>query len=368
MFHKALWMRNYKQGKWAVWLFWLGSLFFLPFSYYESAMSVLEQRRMAHDIPDYHYYYHYYFNSEASFFQILVLIGLAALLIGWERNNQSIDLLFSMPFKRRDIFLSKWWFGFVHITGVHIVTYGLMYVVKKTTVHDAHQDFTDFSMFFLISFVTLTALYTFCLFVGTITGNFVSQAVLSFIFLYLPIGLYTLISSIIMLHLGPGSDSVQQIYEKAKPIQQSFETVSLPVPLQSISIQYDENPDNSPMKKGFQFSYSPNQSDATIFNRMIATVAVAIVYTLLSLLAGIKLYEKTPNEANGKILLYAKLSRVFVPCVVICCSLLGGRIIAGVFAPYGAVVFFYVAAAAAGAAAYFLLKKLMDTKLVWGSK
>lgn len=55
---------------------------------------------------DYAYYYSYYFHASdgAVLFQGVTLIALACLLIGWERNNQSTDFLFSMPFKRKDIF------------------------------------------------------------------------------------------------------------------------------------------------------------------------------------------------------------------------------------------------------------------------
>ncbi|WP_028399532.1 ABC transporter permease [Ectobacillus panaciterrae] len=372
MFHKALWMRNQKQGKWIVGLFWLGSLYLLPFNYYQAAVTILEQQKHTKEIvlqhPDYHYYYQYYFNSGASGFQTILLIALAALLIGWERNNQSIDLLFSMPFKRRDIFLSKWLFGLVHITGIHIVTYGLMYLVKKTTIHDSHQDFTDFSIFFLVSFVTLAALYTFCLFVGTIAGNIVSQAILSFIFLYLPIGLYGLVSSMIVLHISSNQDSLEAFYKRTHSIQQGFETISLPVPLQSLRIEYNDNPENKSIN-GIDFGYNPERSESMIFNRVLSTVAIAIAYTLLSLIMGIKLYKKTPNEANGKILLYRKLAKLFIPSVVICCSLLGGQILAGAFSPSKPPLFvFYIATIGVGIITHIILKKLMNTKLSLGSK
>ena len=37
MFHKALWMWNWKRGKYAALLFFFSSLYFLSFEYYQAA-------------------------------------------------------------------------------------------------------------------------------------------------------------------------------------------------------------------------------------------------------------------------------------------------------------------------------------------
>ena len=42
MFHKALWMRQWKQGKYIILLFWLTSLYQLPYKYYQEAQMQLK--------------------------------------------------------------------------------------------------------------------------------------------------------------------------------------------------------------------------------------------------------------------------------------------------------------------------------------
>lgn len=144
--------------------------------------------------------------------------------------------------------------------------------------------------------------------------------------------------------------------------------LSLPIPLNEFIIVYDRQPDNALAMDGAGFGYQPEQSDSTIFNKVLSIVIVSAVYTLLSLIIGIKLYQKTPNEANGRVLLYIKLSRLFMPSAIICCSLLGGKTISEIFFSHPPIVFFYMAVIGTGVVTYLLLKKLINTKLVWGSK
>ena len=136
MFHKALWMRQWKQGKYIILLFWLTSLYQLPYKYYQEAQMQLKLSKMK--FGDYTYYYSYYFQTSDGtvFFQGATLIALACLLIGWERNNQSNDFLFSMPFKRKDIFLTKWWLGVFNIITVQIVCWISMYGIKNMSFHN----------------------------------------------------------------------------------------------------------------------------------------------------------------------------------------------------------------------------------------
>lgn len=79
MFHKALWMRQWKQGKYIILLFWLTSLYQLPYKYYQEAQMQLKLSKMK--FGDYAYYYSYYFQTSdgAVFFQGATLIALACL-------------------------------------------------------------------------------------------------------------------------------------------------------------------------------------------------------------------------------------------------------------------------------------------------
>lgn len=347
MFHKALWMRNYKQGKWAMLALWLITLFLLPFTYYQNAVDqeYMQQNWGVLFGGDGPYYYNYYFHADGIIVpQIAALLFLSASLIGWERSNGSIDFLFSLPFQRKNIFLTKWLLGFFNITALHAVCYGLMYWIKKTTIHDQYQDFTHFSKYFLVSYLVLTGVYTFCLFIGTVAGSIVSQVILGFIFLYLPFGLYQLIEQAIFIHTKdfafPYSETIRKLIIAA----------SLPMQLGEMHIQYDFHPDSEPRYYIMHSLY------------MLLT---PVLYTIISLWLGIKLYMKTPNEANGKILLFPELSKMLVPCVIVCCSLLGGVLFSS---SSSSLISFYMAAIIAGSITYVVMKRLINLKLAWNGK
>lgn len=108
MFQKALWVHTYKQSKYIVWLFWLVSFYVLSYKYY---LAAAEQLKYFHEHNEWKYIYRYYYQlslPDAIMVQGGLLIILACILIGWERQNQSSDILWSMPFKRKHLFITKW--------------------------------------------------------------------------------------------------------------------------------------------------------------------------------------------------------------------------------------------------------------------
>lgn len=353
MFHKALWMRNYKQGKYLIWAFWIVTLFLLPLRYWDSANSVIQQMKWVKQHPsDGPFYYSHYFNAgDVTIFQIFVLIGLACVLIGWERSNQSIDLLFSMPFKRKDIFLSKWMLGVVHIVGALSVSFLLMYIIKKTTIHNQYQDFTYYVQYFFYAYITLISIYTFTLFVGTLAGSVFSQGALSFIFLFLPIGLFMLGSFFVYVNF---SIDEKTYYTWGNTIGKCFESLSIALPLTELGFGYSLHPDNDPKF----WIHMPHWYDAVI----------SVIYTAVSLVLGIKLYERTPNEHNGKILLYEKLYKAFLVSVVVCFSLFGGMFLTQILSNEHSLVLYYIGVVIFGVLSYFITKCLMNLRMAWGSK
>lgn len=69
--------------------------------------------------------------------------------------------------------------------------------------HNEYQTFAPFYSYFLYATVVLIAIYTFALFIGTLTGHIFSQSILTIILLFLPYGFGLLISdSFIHTHNG----------------------------------------------------------------------------------------------------------------------------------------------------------------------
>ncbi|BCC25481.1 hypothetical protein BCM0079_4074 [Bacillus cereus] len=144
MFQKALWLRTYQQSKYVVWLFWLASFYTLSYYYY---MTSIQQQQFLNDNKKWNSVYHYTFNLtllDSVMLLGIVLIVLACTLIGWERQDNASDLLWSMPFKRSHLYITKWLFGICNITAVVVLNWGLFAIMKKLTFHNKYQVFSPF--------------------------------------------------------------------------------------------------------------------------------------------------------------------------------------------------------------------------------
>ncbi|WP_439741044.1 ABC transporter permease subunit [Bacillus pseudomycoides] len=362
MFHKALWMRQWKQGKYIVLLFWLISLYQLPYKYYQAAQMEINQSKMKLD--DYTYYYSYYFQTSdgAVLFQGAALIALACLLIGWERNNQSINFLFSMPFKRKHIFLTKWLFGILNIITVHIICWISMYGIKNISFHNEYQIFTPFHSYFLYATVVLIAIYTFTLFIGTITGHIFSQSSLTAILLFLPYGSVLLISGFIYTHTQWSLEAMGEIERHTHEYLQHVGIIS---PLESFSITYDYHPVETFDDYGNKLSSVPQ--DNPMEHTSIPspwTLLTPFTYIIIFLSIATFLYTRTPNEQNGKILLFPKLQKWFMLCTVLCFGLLGGSILGG----RDALLSYYIGFFLAAIISYFVFTRLLKLKFSFGGK
>ncbi|WP_459499618.1 ABC-2 transporter permease [Bacillus sp. C1] len=361
MFRKALWMRQWKQGKYIVLLFWLISLYQLPYKYYQAAQMELSQSKMK--VQDYIYYYSYSFGTfETVFIQGIIITGLACLLIGWERNNQSTDFLSSMPFKRKDIFLVKWLFGVLNIITVNIICWISMYGIKNVSFHNEYQVFTPFHFYFLDALVVLIAIYTFALFIGTITGNIFSQSSLTAILLFLPYGLILLISGLVYTHTSDSAEALGEIeYQTGEYLRHG----SIVRPLEFFTISYDYHPIVEFDEQGNEISRLPQKDPMEKTSiPSIWKLLTPFAYIITFLPIATFLYTRSPNEHNGKILLFPKLHKWFMFCTVLCFALFGGRVLGGKAAFFSYYIGFFIT----GTISYFIFTRLLKWKFSFGGK
>ncbi|MFI8706229.1 ABC-2 transporter permease [Bacillus sp. NPDC077411] len=358
MFHRALWMRTFKQGKYVLLLFWLSSLYMLPYQYYNGAQSQLIESKMKWDPV---YYYSYSFSThDPVIIQSAILIILACVLIGWERNTQSADYLFSMPFKRKDIFLTKWAFGIVNIIIVNFICWISMWGVKKISFHNAYQDFSPFHTYFVYATIVLIAIYTLSLFIGTITGNIFSQGALTAIILYLPYGLVLLISGFVFIHTGESTEDRYKIESKTRYY---LEQASIVAPLDDFFISYSYYPKEKFDRNG-KISDVPNKNPMEkTWIPPVWELLIPFVYIILFLPLAIILYTRSPNEQNGKILLFPQLQKWFIGCTVLCFALLGGRIFG-----INALWIYYITFLGAGFISYMILTRLLKWKFSFNGR
>ncbi|KEK26014.1 ABC transporter permease subunit [Bacillus gaemokensis] len=350
MFHKALWMRNYKQGKYVIWLFWLSTLYALPYKYYTSAQHTAEYLRRTTGT----YYGYHLQGADAILFPALLLMGLSLLLTGWERNSQTIDVLWSMPFKQSHLFLSKWLLGIIHIVSVLSLSWLLMYIIYRSTIHAQYQSFSPFHIYFSYAIITLIAVYTFTLFIGTITGNIISQSVLSYILMIFPIYIFGLIFPFFALHVDLSQEEYNYNYNK---YVNYTENTSVVAPLTHFRINYNYNPQRDTFKDEFgNIHVGPDYHHIP----SAWTLLSPILYILVCLPLGAYLYTRAPNEHNGKILLYPRLHVYFLICTSICFGLLVSSIFTN---GSNSLPLYYIYFIGSGILTYAILHRLLKHKL-----
>lgn len=319
LFNKELMLQMGRSTGWISVIYLLGLLFVLPirillilysdsdnFLYYQSRNNLFQ------------------YDYEIQVFLIAIApVILAVFLFRFLHVKQAADLMHSLPLKRERIFHHYALTGMVLlILPVAIVT-GLVYIMHFT--YDLGSLFTIHDLLYwsgTIMVITLL-LYIASVFVGIMTGISVVQAVLTYVFLFFPIGITVLVSYNlkILLYGFPGDFFLNRQLEKLSPI--TFTAV-----LESRAFQW---------------------KDAVLY------IVLTIVLYGLSLF----FYKKRNLELASEAIAFPKLRSVFKYGTAFCFMLLGGSYFNDVsFKSLGWTLFGYGIGAAIGYfAAEMVLRK-----------
>ncbi|EJS59414.1 hypothetical protein [Bacillus nitratireducens] len=346
MFHKALWMWNWKRGKYAVLIMFLVSMYVFPYKYYKASQTQMDFFYKYN--PTGEFYYDYYFSDYNSII-ILSIIALACLMIGWERSNLKLsDSLMVMPFKRSTIFFSKWLFGIIHIVTCLLLCWALMYLVYRTTIHFEFQSFNFFHRYFFYAIITYIALYTTALCIGTFTGSIISQGTFCALYLIKGFGILSLLFSFYNAHLNMDTEDSSNKYEAIFHLNQQTEILA---PIKNFHIRYNYDMRNQPTKKEGPVFYDYSSPKILL---------VPILYTICSLLLGIILYKHSPNENNKKVFSFQTKQKLWIVGTTFYFALIGGSMLHNsdlIFSYYFGLILF-------GTLSYFALSRLTNYKVL----
>ncbi|MDR4886873.1 ABC transporter permease [Fredinandcohnia sp. QZ13] len=355
MFNKALWLRNYKQSKFVVWGLWLVCLYF-PYKLNDflkiEENSLLNWDEWGNSDP-----YTLYFGNflEVGLFQVLATILLATALIGLERTNQSLDFTLALPYKRSDIFFSKWIFGLFHLTLAVAVSVIISMFVLGNSVLNEYLPLAALGYYFLIALATLIGVFTFSLFIGLIGASFVSQFIFSYIFLFLPYGLYNLVMQGISTHYRAITGDY---FIKEKYGIQGFDVYAenLSFPLLLLDFEHGIN-------EIFVWKQATFLSELSV-------IIIPILVTILSLYLIKRLSTRIKSENNGKILAYENLLPYLKVGVFICFYLFGGMVF-GQSNRYDEppnLLSYHLGGLGFSIIAYFILTKIAGMRMQFGKK
>ncbi|ADU29683.1 ABC transporter permease subunit [Evansella cellulosilytica] len=329
MFHKALWYQNFKQTKILMFFLLVLYIIHLPF---QAMLQVESWRVELEEFGQINMYYWssgqtiYFIFSEGALpiFIMIAIIFLACLLIGVERNTRRMDFTFSFPFKRRDIFLSKMIYGMFMIISFHTINFLVAYLILfQSEFRYTLSDVTMTNIYFgpLIVFLFI---FTFALFIGTITGEMISQVVLTFIFGIFPLGIAFLIITSMDIH-------------RAQPYYREFPY--------------------------WVETYTPLFYITSTTNGFINSVLYPLIGLVIFAILSILLYQKNKIEHNGEFLIFKQLHPIFKYGIIICFSLFGGIIISSL-APWGGSQTFQIIGYWIGFVIFALFSYLISRRLL----
>jgi ABC-type transport system involved in multi-copper enzyme maturation permease subunit len=320
-------------------------------------MTSIQQQQFLNDNQKWNYVYHY--NFDLTLINPVTLLGsvlilLACTLIGWERQNNASDLLWSMPFKRSHLYITKWLFGICNIAAVVILNWGLFAIMKKLTFHNKYQVFSPFHSYFIYMLIVLIAIYTLALCIGTIAGNVISQGFLTAALFMFPVLLPVLISGVIAVH------SNADFHENNGSIHDIMENIRISSPAEDFNIRFDYNPQNAYTDEDGVRHNEPNFTKIPPVKTLIGPIAHIII--LLPL--GIYLYARSVNERNGNYLLYPKLQKIVLTCAIFFVGIAGGLILSRA----QSLSSFYIGFLVTSFITYFFLPKILKWKVSWNFK
>ncbi|UTR14186.1 ABC transporter permease subunit [Salipaludibacillus sp. LMS25] len=290
MFHKALWYQSYKQTRLVIWMILALFVIHMPLQAILAIERWKEEEQMYFS-EGYTFEFDKWdvlmiFSEGAlSIFLTAAIIALACMLIGLERNTRKQDFTFSLPFYRKDIFLSKWLYGTFIIAVLHIIHFLIAYMIIYQSEYADVLNLVTGTEIFWSPFLGFLLFFTFALFIGTFTGEMMSQIALTVTFGVLPLGIYALLQNFISLHFN----------------------------------YYIEFPEWINYITPFTYVYDHTSQWTTWF--------FPVVFIALLLWVSVVLYTRNKIEHNGEFLIFKQLNPLFLVGITICFSLLGGMIV-----------------------------------------
>lgn len=273
-------------------------------------------------------------------FIMLMVVGAAAVTMGGERDKNTFNLMLAMPFTRQQIINSKFVSGVIAITT--IFTVNALFVTLLMQVFSEHVNRYNYGfgftvgevwMWALINIIVLAYIFTFTLFISTLSGTTLGNWILSFIFLVFPLGFTSLILMNLDYWFPYGNYNMWAI------VSQVAAQITVPAYL---LVPLAQHPGV------FAFS-SP--------------LVYGIIMLLVGLLYGLTvwLFNQNPMECNGEVLMFSRLEGFFKLGVTVCFGLLGGVIGGYAFYNYSP-VFAILGYLLAGALAYWAVNGLIERR------
>ncbi|MFK3985836.1 ABC transporter permease subunit [Exiguobacterium mexicanum] len=274
------------------------------------------------------------------FLYIIFGFLMASVLIGSERNSQMSDFAMSLPFNRNQLYISKWLIGTSGIIVSSLIGGPLMLWVIHSSRYSFLMDGHTLQVAGLVGFMLLTgiAVFSLALWMGSFGGEAVSQVLWSVVALLFPVGIILLIQGSIYA-VAQNTSGVYGLFERA------MESVFLRV--------------ISPLANVFNVDTFNMFTDNTVWEDFM-TVAMlsAISFIILSFVLGLWMFNRAPQENNGRFFMFTNWLWLVHVIMVVCFAMLGGIILANLSYPTNSILYL-IGFVIGGFLAHLLAKRLL---------
>lgn len=274
------------------------------------------------------------------FLYIIFGFLMASVLIGSERNSQMSDFAMSLPFNRNQLYISKWLIGTSGIIVSSLIGGPLMLWVIHSSRYSFLMEGHTLQVAGLVGFMMLTgiAVFSLALWMGSFGGEAVSQVLWSVVALLFPVGIILLIQGSIYA-VAQNTSGVYGLFERA------MESVFLRV--------------ISPLANVFNVDTFNMFTDNTVWEDFM-TVAMlsAISFIILSFVLGLWMFNRAPQENNGRFFMFTNWLWLVHVIMVVCFAMLGGIILANLSYPTNSILY-VVGFVIGGFLAHLLAKRLL---------
>lgn len=309
MFVKALWFKEYKQVQALLWLIFAVLFAVLPLDVIHKLNTIRDQLARGGDFSPDGPQLVYGGNMTVLAFLVIVL---GCLQIGAERSRNQDNFTFSLPYPLGTIYMTKWAVGALTILVSVAVNSLIAHVLVQTAPFRSQLSvYPDLLQFGLVLFFSALALYTLTLFLGTLSGGVVYQAMFSFIFSVFPEGFMALVtqSAHIFMQIFFMSDLDISTNWWA---QLAFLIYHASLFLQVSSASTALSPEML--------------TSAPAPEKLGQILTIDLLYIAIFLLWGIFLYRRNKLEYNGRMVIFPGMRRFFLTGITVCFAMLGGSI------------------------------------------
>jgi len=311
--NKTLIWKELKTDWLLIGVFWIYVTFTSSFLLFRAISSILDALKIGHPIHGTAYIFMHEIsrvvflkNEPACFILTILVICMAAAMFGLERQRNTFSLLLAMPYSRRDMLYNKFIVGLGQLLIIFALNAAVMTLLVRVNPGLSFPFNTmDVWAWALQNIIILGYIFTFTMLISSISGTVLGNGLLSLIFLFFPLGLWTLVN----FNIGIWMDSLPYfLFEIQNEIQDIVMAMTVPFYLIANKNAFGQLNLNLPLAYG------------------IMLVLSGVIYKLTQFL-----FARNQLENNGKVLMFERLEGFFKLGVVFCFTLLGVPIIVHFF-------------------------------------